>query len=52
MAGKKLTEKQIQSLIAKGRTGLIKGFKGKDGNKFSARLELDEGLEAKFDFAH
>ena len=52
MAGKKLTEKQIQSLISKGRTGLIKGFKGKDGNKFSARLELDEGLEAKFDFAH
>ena len=52
MAGKKLTEKQIQSLIAKGRTGLIKGFKSKDGNKFAARLALDEEWKAKFDFAH
>ena len=29
MAGKKLTEKQIHTLIAKGKTGVIKGFKSK-----------------------
>ena len=51
MAGKKLTEKQIQTLIAKGKTGLIKGFKSKKGSKFDARLKLDEGWKAAFDFA-
>ena len=51
MASKKLTQKQIQTLIAKGKTGLIKGFKSRKGGKFDARLKLDEGWMAVFDFA-
>ena len=50
MAGKKLTEKQIQTLIAKGKTGVIKGFKSKKGNKFDARLKLGPECKAAFDF--
>ena len=51
MASKKLSEKQIQTLIAKGKTGLIKGFKSRKGSKFDARLKLDESWKAAFDFA-
>ena len=50
MAGKKLTERQIQTLIAKGKTGVIKGFKSKKGNKFDARLKLGPECKAAFDF--
>ena len=50
MAGKKLTEKQIHTLIAKGKTGVIKGFKSKKGNKFDARLKLGPECKAAFDF--
>ena len=50
MAGKKLTERQIQTLIAKGKTGVIKGFKSKKGGKFDARLKLGPECKAAFDF--
>ena len=50
MAGKKLTERQIQTLIAKGKTGVIKGFKSKKGSKFDARLKLGPECKAAFDF--
>ena len=50
MAGKKLTEKQIHTLIAKGKTGVIKGFKSKKGRKFDARLKLGPECKAAFDF--
>ena len=50
MAGKKLTEKQIHTLIAKGKTGVIKGFKSKKGSKFDARLKLGPEYKAAFDF--
>ena len=50
IAGKKLTEKQIHTLIAKGKTGVIKGFKSKKGNKFDARLKLGPEYKAAFDF--
>ena len=50
IAGKKLTEKQIQTLIAKGKTGVIKGFKSRKGNKFDARLKLGPEYKAAFDF--
>lgn len=50
MAGKKLTERQIQTLIAKGKTGVIKGFKSKKGGKFDARLRLGPECKAAFDF--
>jgi DNA topoisomerase-3 len=50
MAGKKLTEKQIETLIRKGQTGLIKGFKSRSGNRFEARLRLGADLKVEFDF--
>ncbi|WP_205621066.1 topoisomerase C-terminal repeat-containing protein [Salsuginibacillus kocurii] len=37
VAGKKLTDKQVETLLTKGKTGKIKGFKGKNGS-FEARL--------------
>ncbi len=50
IAGKKLTEKQVQTLIGKGRTGLIKGFTSRAGNKFAARLRLDDVWKVVFEF--
>jgi DNA topoisomerase-3 len=51
IAGKKLTDKQIVTLIAKGQTGLIRGFKSRSGSKFEARLRLDGSWKVVFDFA-
>ncbi|PSL45848.1 DNA topoisomerase-3 [Salsuginibacillus halophilus] len=39
VAGKKLTDQQVQTLLTKGKTNTLKGFKGKKG-KFSAALQL------------
>ncbi len=50
LSGKRLTEKQIRALIGKGKTGLIKGFKGRSGRKFDARLRLDEQRKVVFEF--
>ena len=50
LSGKRLTEKQIRALIGKGKTRLIKGFKGRSGSKFDARLRLDEQRQVVFDF--
>jgi DNA topoisomerase-3 len=50
MAGKKLTEKQIDTLLRKGRTGVLKGFKSRSGNSFEARLRLGADLKVEFDF--
>ena len=38
--GKTLTGNQLRSLCLKGATGLIKGFKGKSGKEFDAKLKL------------
>ncbi len=50
ISGKRLTEKQVHALIGKGKTGLIKGFKGQSGRKFDARLRLGEQRKVVFDF--
>jgi DNA topoisomerase-3 len=50
IAGKKLTEKQIDTLVSKGRTGVIKGFKSRAGSKFESRLRLDNDWKVVFDF--
>jgi DNA topoisomerase-3 len=50
IAGKKLTEKQMVTLIGRGRTGVIKGFKSRSGNTFEARLRLDDAWNVAFDF--
>ncbi len=45
-----MTEKQIHALIDKGKTRLIKGFNGRSGNKFDARLWLDAQQKVIFEF--
>lgn len=45
VAGKKLTETQIKSLIENGETKMIKGFKSKTGKLFDAKLKLVKNAE-------
>ena len=47
---KQLTDKQITELLTKGKTGVIKGFKGKTGKTFDASLSLDEQFNTTFVF--
>ena len=47
---KQLTDKQISELLTKGKTGVIKGFKGKTGKIFDASLVLDEQFNVVFVF--
>lgn len=49
IASKTLTEKQVSQLLQKGKTDLIKGFKGKSGKSFDAILKL-ENLKLEFEF--
>ncbi len=42
VAGKLLTENQVQKLLKDGETPVIKGFVGKSGRKFESKLKLDE----------
>ncbi len=43
MAGKKLTDNQIKTLIEKGKTPILKGFKNKSGQPFEASLHYKDG---------
>ena len=47
---KQLTDKQIVELVTKRKTGLIKGFKSKNGKAFDASLVLDEQFNVAFSF--
>ena len=47
---KQLSDKQIVELVTKRKTGLIKGFKGKNGKAFDASLVLDEQFNIGFSF--
>ena len=47
---KQLSDKQIIELVTKRKTGLIKGFKGKNGKAFDASLVLDEQFNVTFSF--
>ena len=50
IAGKKLSDKQVESLVNKGITSKIVGFTSKTGKKFSAKLKLNDGkIEFCFD---
>ena len=51
IASKKLSDKQVEELIVKGRTSTIKGFKSKDRKSFDAALILDADHKATFQFA-
>ncbi|EUJ16551.1 topoisomerase IA [Listeria aquatica FSL S10-1188] len=50
IAGKKLSETQIKSLLSKGTTPVLKGFKSKAGKSFEAQLKLIGG-KINFDFS-
>ncbi len=53
MNGKKLTEEHVRQLVMKGRTGLIKGFKKKDGSAtYDARLALSPEFKVRLEFEH
>ena len=47
---KQLTDKQIVELVTKRKTGLIKGFKGRNGKAFDASLVLDGQFNVAFSF--
>ena len=50
VAEKKLTTKQVEILLQKGRTGMIKGFKSKAGKNFDAMLILQDKPTGKVRF--
>ncbi|SPF39406.1 DNA topoisomerase III [Candidatus Desulfosporosinus infrequens] len=50
ICGKILTANQIKSLLKKGKTPLIKGFKSQSGKTFAAYLILEDPIEAKLKF--
>ena len=51
VASKTLTPTQAETLISKGKTGLLKGFKSKAGKSFDARLVLDKATgKVSFEF--
>lgn len=47
---KQLTDKQITELVTAGKTGLIKGFKSKNGKVFDASLAFDGQFNVTFVF--
>ena len=50
-AGKELTNEQLKALLAEGKTGIIKGFKSKQGNSFDAVVILNrETYQTEFSF--
>jgi len=49
VAGKKITAKQARDLLAKGRTGVIRGFKSKAGKTFDAILVLGQDGKVGFE---
>ncbi|SDE00352.1 type IA DNA topoisomerase [Riemerella columbipharyngis] len=50
IAGKKITESNVKSLIEKGTTSKIKGFKSKAGKPFEAKLTLNDDFRVEFNF--
>lgn len=51
ICGKSLSDNQVVELIKKGKTGLIKGFKSKQGKSFDASLKFDDSFAIVFEFA-
>lgn len=50
IAGKTLTDKQVATLMSKGETGILKGFKARTGKKFDCKLVIRDG-KVEFGFA-
>jgi DNA topoisomerase III len=49
IAGKRVSARTVQTLLRKGRSARLKGFKSKAGKLFAARLKLENGAVG-FDF--
>jgi DNA topoisomerase-3 len=47
---KELSDRQITDLLTKGKTGIIKGFKSKNGKSFDAALKFNVDFQVIFDF--
>lgn len=50
ICNKELTDKQITELLVKGKTGIIKGLKGKSEKTFDASLAFDAQFNVTFSF--
>lgn len=50
ICNKELTDKQITELLTKGKTGVLKGLKGKSGKSFDAALAFDAQFNVTFSF--
>ncbi|WP_195299746.1 type IA DNA topoisomerase [Bacteroides uniformis] len=50
IAGRTLTDTEMNDLLAKGRTGVLSGFKSKQGKPFSAAVAFDADFNTKFVF--
>ena len=50
MSGKEIPLIQIQNILQKGKSDLIKGFVSKTGKKFDAYLKLDTDFKVVFEF--
>jgi DNA topoisomerase-3 len=48
IAGKQITDKNIESLLEKGKTIIIKGFKKKNGGIFDAGLQIGKNFKTEF----
>lgn len=49
--GKELSDKQLAELLTKGRTGVIKGFRSREGKAFDASLVLRPDFSVGYEFA-
>ena len=49
-SGKDLTDGQLKDLLAKGKTGTIKGFKSKENKPFDAAIAFDAEYKTVFQF--
>lgn len=53
MNGKKVNDGHIRQLVTTGRTGLIKGFKKKDGSgTYDAHLVLTDDFKIRLEFSN
>ena len=48
--GRDLTDDEIKELLTQGKTGVLKGFKSKQGKKFSATVAFDSDFNTQFIF--
>ena len=47
--GEKLTQKQVEALVLKGKTGALNGLENEDGSTFSGVLRLDDNFRVIVD---